>query len=352
MSLTARNFSNGLTLDRRFSVAPMLAWTDRHERFLLRLISKRVLLYTEMITTGALIYGDALRYLEKHGFETPVAIQIGGSNPVEMASCARMAAEQGYDEININVGCPSDRVQSGRFGACLMAEPRVVADCVTAIREAVNLEVTVKTRIGIDNDYNYEDLKSFVDKVGAAGCVVFIIHARKAWLKGLSPSQNRSIPPLDYATVYRLKQEFPEYQWIINGGIADFDDAQKHLSHVDGVMLGRAVYHNPYVLAELDQKFYASTQPVLTRLQVLEQYLKYVEQQIDRGISLKWLSNHILGLFNGIPGAKAWRRHISEHAHKPGAGIDIVWQAYNHISIAESRRTDRPLTSESRAQFA
>ena len=352
MSFTVRNVSKSFTLDRKFSVAPMLAWTDRHERYLLRLISKRILLYTEMITTGALIYGDASRYLEMHQSEHPVAIQLGGSGPTEMARCARLAAEHGYDEININVGCPSDRVQSGRFGACLMAEPQVVADCVTAVGEAVNLDVTVKTRIGIDNDYTYEDLKSFVTVVGAAGCGVFIIHARKAWLKGLSPSQNRSIPPLDYSTVYRLKQDFPEYKWIINGGIADLDGAQKHLHLVDGVMLGRAIYHNPYILAGLDQKYYASKQPVLTRLQVLEQYLKYVEQQIDRGIKVKWLSNHILGLFNGIPGAKGWRRHISEHAHKPGAGIDTFWEAYSFISAAESRQPDQRLTSNNQAQLA
>lgn len=343
MPLTVTNSSGNVELDRRFSVAPMLTWTDRHERYLLRRISKRILLYTEMITTGALLYGDAARYLDMHASEHPVAVQLGGSDPKELAMCARLAAERGYDEININVGCPSDRVQSGRFGACLMAEPEVVANCVTAMRESVDIEVTVKTRIGIDDRDSYGDLKSFVSQVGGAGCRIFIVHARKAWLKGLSPSQNRNIPPLDYATVYRLKQDFPGYQWIVNGGVADFDQAEQHLRHVDGAMLGRAVYRNPYILAGLDQRYYASKQPVPTRREAMGQYIQYIEQQLDRGIPLKRFTNHILGLFHGVPGAKGWRRHISEYAHKPGAGIDTIWQAYSHISTAESRQSDQPL---------
>ena len=336
MPLAVTKLSGSLELDRRFSVAPMLTWTDRHERYLLRLISKRILLYTEMITTGALLHGDAVRYLEMHASEHPVAIQLGGSDPEEMASCARLAAERGYDEININVGCPSNRVQSGRFGACLMAEPEVVANCVAAMRAAVDIEVTVKTRIGIDDRDSYQELSSFISYVGAAGCRVFIVHARKAWLKGLSPSQNRNIPPLDYATVYRLKQDFPQYLWIINGGVVDFERAEKHLLQVDGVMLGRAVYHNPYILAGLDQRYYASTQPQTTRHQILEQYIQYAERQLDKGIPLTRLTNHLLGLFHGVPGAKGWRRHLSEYAHKPDAGIDTIWQAYAHVSSAES----------------
>lgn len=305
----------------------MLDWTDRHERYFLRLITKHALLYTEMITTGALLHGDQQRHLQFNTEEHPVAVQLGGSEPNDMASCAKLVEDQGYDEVNINVGCPSDRVQRGRFGACLMADPNLIAECVDAMQSAVSIPVTVKHRIGIDHQDSYEELETFVRIVSEAGCQTFIVHARKAWLKGLSPKENRDVPPLKYDWVYQLKQTFPELVFVINGGIKTLDACDEHLQQLDGVMMGREAYHNPYLLATVDQRFYADEAPIPSRKQVLERYIDYVQQQLDQGIYLKHMSRHILGLFQGVAGAKAWRRLLSENAHKPASGVALLREA-------------------------
>ena len=305
--------------------------TDRHDRFFLRLISRHTLLYTEMITTGALRYGDAARLLAYHPTERPVGVQLGGSNPREMAECGRMVQSWGYDEVNINVGCPSDRVRHGRFGACLMEEPERVAACVSALNRAVDIPVTVKTRIGIDQRDSYEDLVHFVETVAGAGCGTFIIHARKAWLHGLSPKQNREIPPIRHDIVRRLKHDLPQLEIIINGDITTLDDAQLHLEDVDGVMLGREAYRNPYLLAWVDHLFFNDPHPIPSRLQVVEQFIPYVEQQLASGVYLSRMTRHILGLFQGVRGAKAWRRHMSENAHKTGAGVETIRGALEKI---------------------
>lgn len=302
----------------------MMECTDRHDRYFLRLISRHTLLYTEMITTGALRYGDAARLLAYHPTERPVAVQLGGSDPREMAKCGRMVQDWGYDEININVGCPSDRVQSGRFGACLMEEPEKVAACVDALNRAVDIPVTVKTRIGIDQRDSYEDLVYFVETVAGAGCRTFIIHARKAWLRGLSPKENREIPPIRHDVVRRLKQDLPQLEIIINGGITTLEDAQQHLEKVDGVMLGREAYRNPYLLAWVDHLFFDDRHPIPSRLQIVERFIPYVEQQLASGVYLSRMTRHILGLFQGVRGAKAWRRYMSENAHRAGAGVETI----------------------------
>ncbi len=309
---------------RRLCVAPMLEWTDRHFRFFLRLISRRAFLYTEMITTGAVLCGDRKRLLEYDPAEHPVALQLGGSDPTALAECARIAEGFGYDEVNLNVGCPSDRVQSGRFGACLMAEPDLVAECVAAMRGAVSIPVTVKTRIGIDDKDSYEELTHFVGTVAQAGCETFIIHARKAWLKGLSPKENREIPPLRYDVARRIKQDFPSLEVILNGGILTMEESLEHLKEFDGVMLGRAAYHNPYMLAEADRLVFGDNHPIPSRREVLDAFLPYVEKELARGIRLQGISRHILGLFHGAPGGRLWRRHISENAVRPGAGADVL----------------------------
>ncbi|MCB1735901.1 MAG: tRNA dihydrouridine(20/20a) synthase DusA [Gammaproteobacteria bacterium] len=299
----------------------MLDWTDRHCRYFLRLISRHTLLYTEMITTGALLHGDVERHLRYDASEHPLAVQLGGSEPDDLARCARLAEEWGYDEVNLNVGCPSERVQNGAFGACLMAEPRLVADCVKAMRDAVSIPVTVKHRIGIDARDSYPELLDFVGTVAEAGCEVFIVHARKAWLSGLSPKENREVPPLRYEVVADLKRDFPERQFVLNGGIQTLDDAETHLHTFDGVMLGRAAYHDPYLLAEVDRRIYADPHPVPSRADIVEAFIPYVETQLAAGLRLNHLTRHILGLFQNIPGARHWRRHLSEHAHRPDAGI-------------------------------
>ncbi|UPW19414.1 tRNA dihydrouridine(20/20a) synthase DusA [Agarivorans sp. TSD2052] len=310
----------------RFSVAPMLDWTDRHCRFFHRLMSKQTLLYTEMVTTGAILHGkgDYLGFSEQ---EHPVALQLGGSNPSELAECAKRAEDLGYDEVNLNVGCPSDRVQNGRFGACLMAEPSLVAECISTMQQQVNIPVTVKTRIGIDEQDSYSFLRTFIDQVAAAGCETFIIHARKAWLSGLSPKQNRDIPPLDYSRAYQVKQDYPQLTISVNGGITSLAQSLEHLEHLDGVMMGREAYHNPYLLAAVDQQIFASKEASLTRHQVAELMLPYIEQHLAAGGRLQHISRHILGLFQGCVGARAWRRHLSENAHKSGAGIDVMHAA-------------------------
>lgn len=325
----------------------MLDWTDRHCRYLLRLISRHALLYTEMVTTGAILHGRHTRHLHHDATEHPLALQLGGSDPAALAECARIGAGFGYDEINLNIGCPSDRVQSGRFGACLMAEPALVAECVAAMGDAVSVPVTVKTRIGIDDMDSYAALANFIGTVAAAGCNTFIIHARKAYLKGLSPKENRTVPPLKYEYAWQLKTDFPRLTIVVNGGITDLDAAQQQLAHVDGVMLGRAAYHDPYLLADVDRRFFADPHPVLSRKQVVEAMLPYIERELSDGTSLKQITRHMLGLFQGMPGARHWRRHLSQYAVQPGADIAVVLQALEIIQDFDGNVT---LTSGYRKQ--
>ena len=318
-------------INRKFTVAPMLDWTDRHCRYFHRLLTKQALLYTEMVTTGALLNGDVERHLRFNAFEQPVALQLGGSEPKEMAACARLAEDYGYAEVNINVGCPSERVQKGAFGACLMAEPHLIADCVAAMQAAVNMPVTVKNRIGIDEQQERDSLFNFVETVAQAGCQTFIVHARKAWLKGLSPKENREIPPLNYALVYELKQAFPQLEIIINGGITTLEQCQHHLQFVDGVMVGREAYHNPWLLAQVDSQLYAAPDSFNQRKAVIDAFIPYVEQQLSQGGTLAPMSKPILGLFQGIAGARYWRRYISENAFKSNADAKILLQAMQKI---------------------
>jgi tRNA-dihydrouridine synthase A len=314
----------------------MMEWTDRHCRHFLRLISKRTFLYTEMVTAEAVLHGDRERVLGFDAAEHPLALQLGGSDPKKLAAAARVGADYGYDEINLNVGCPSDRVQSGRFGACLMAEPNLVGACVTEMGASSGLPVTVKCRIGIDDQDAEESLDRFIDTVAAAGCTTFIVHARKAWLQGLSPKQNRDVPPLDYARVYRLKQRRPELEIIINGGIESFVAAKTQLAQVDGVMLGRAAYADPYLLSEVDGVLFGEDGPAPSRLDVLDAFRPYVEERLARGSRLNQLTRHILGLFHGQPRARAFRRHLAENAHLDGAGIEVLEEARS-IVVGERR---------------
>ncbi len=314
-------------LNRKLSIAPMLDWTDRYCRYFLRLISKHTLLYTEMVTTGALLHGDQARHLDFDPTEHPVALQLGGSDPAELAACARLAEQWGYDEINLNVGCPSDRVQSGMFGACLMATPQVVADGVAAMLDATSLPVTVKHRIGIDDLDSYEALTNFVATVSGAGCSTFIIHARKAWLSGLSPRENREIPPLRYDVVHQIKRDFPRLEIILNGGITTLAQAQEQLAHVDGVMIGREAYQNPWILAEADRLLFGDDHPIPSRHQIIEQLMPFAEEQHAKGAPVNRISRHILGIFQGQPRARSWRRHISENAHRAGATPDVIAEA-------------------------
>ncbi|WP_268964510.1 tRNA dihydrouridine(20/20a) synthase DusA [Rheinheimera sp. UJ63] len=305
-------------LPQRLSVAPMLDWTDQHCRYFHRLMSQHAVLYTEMVTTGAIIHGkgDYLGYNEQ---EHPLVLQLGGSDPKDMATCAKLAEQRGYDAININVGCPSDRVQNGMFGACLMAQPQRVADCVKAMQDQVAIPITVKTRIGIDDSDEYQFLQDFVQMVADAGCQQFVIHARKAWLKGLSPKENREVPPLNYARVYQLKQDFPTLDISINGGIKTLAEAATHLTQLDGVMIGREAYTNPYILSEVDAQLYGDTHPVLSQHQLVRQMLPYIEQQMQQGARFWHIARHMLGLFQGLPGARQWRRLLSEQGHLSSA---------------------------------
>jgi tRNA-dihydrouridine synthase A len=314
-------------LDRRLSVAPMMDCTDRHCRYFLRLIARRVLLYTEMIPTGAILRGDRDRWLRFDPAEHPVALQLGGADPDQLARAAEFGEAQGYDEINLNVGCPSDRVQSARFGACLMAEPELVASCVRAMQAAVAVPVTVKTRIGIDDRDSYDFLQRFVATVAGAGCSTVILHARKAWLTGLSPKDNREIPPLRYDLVHRVKADFPELEVIANGGIRTVEQAQNQLALIDGVMLGRKAYQDPYCLAEWQQALLGAEEPVPTRREIVERLLPYVERELEGGTPLKAIARHILGLFQGLPGARAWRRALSDAAHRKGVGPEVIRDA-------------------------
>ena len=315
------------TIDRRLSVAPMLDWTDRYFRYFARLISRHTLLYTEMVTSGALLHGDQARFLDFDLLEHPLALQLGGSDPAELASCSRLGEQWGYDEINLNLGCPSDRVQSGRFGACLMKQPRQVADCIRAMRDATDLPVTAKHRIGVDEQDSYAALRDFVGILAEAGCECFIVHARKAWLQGLSPKENREIPPLQYPVVYRLKQEFPGLDIIINGGITSLDQCADLLQRVDGVMIGREAYHNPWILADADQRIFGDSGTPPTRHQVVERLLPFIDRELALGTPLQRITRHLLGLFHGQPNARAWRRHLSERAHLPGADSRVVIEA-------------------------
>jgi tRNA-dihydrouridine synthase A len=304
----------------RLSVAPMMDWTDRHCRYFHRLLSPHALLYTEMVTTGALIHGDAPRHLRFHAAERPVALQLGGSDPDDLAACAEMAAEYGYDEINLNCGCPSDRVQKGRFGACLMAEPDLVAASVAAMqRAAPHIPVTVKTRIGIDHQDSYEFLKTFVDTIADKGCTTFIIHARKAWLSGLSPKENREKPPLHYDRVDQLKKDFPELRFVLNGGITSLDQAAELLGRFDGIMIGREAYQNPWILAAIESEIF-HTPPAPARDDIARAMIPYIEREnAQYGTEVKSVTRHMTGLFQGLPGARAWRQSLSTLPHEPGA---------------------------------
>lgn len=318
-------------LDRAVCVAPMLDWTDKHCRYFHRLLSANAVLYTEMVTTGALINGDRLRHLGFNQQEHPVALQLGGSAVQDLVVCSKMAEEYGYDEVNLNVGCPSDRVQNGRFGACLMAEPDLVAECVAAMHESVAIPVTVKSRIGIDDQDSYEELVNFVAKVSAGGCDTFILHARKAWLSGLSPKQNREVPPLRYEVVQQIKRDFPDLEIIINGGITSLEQTSALLQSVDGVMIGREAYHNPYLLADVDTLFYQQERVYQTRHEVVMALLPYLQEQLSQGVRLHSMTRHILGLFHGLKGARAWRRHLSEQGPKAGADENVVLQALEFV---------------------
>ncbi|HEX4892250.1 MAG TPA: tRNA dihydrouridine(20/20a) synthase DusA [Hyphomicrobiaceae bacterium] len=325
------------TSQHRFCVAPMMDWTDRHCRFFHRLITRRAQLYTEMVTAEAILHGKRDQLLGFSGEEHPVALQLGGSDPGRLAAAARIGADYGYDEINLNVGCPSDRVQEGRFGACLMAEPDLVGDCVSAMRAAVSVPVTVKCRIGIDDQDSEADLERFATTMIAAGIEVLIVHARKAWLKGLSPKENREIPPLDYDRVYRLKARHPELMVVINGGIASLEEAEAHLPHVDGVMLGRAAYQTPYdVLADVDRRIYGEEGARRTRAEILERLMPYVAAHLARGGRVSNVTRHILGLYHGRPRGRHFRRHLSEHGTRAGAGVEVIADA---LALVEQGRS-------------
>ena len=312
------------------SVAPMLDWTDRHCRYFYRVMSKHTVLYTEMVTTGAILFGKG-DYLSFNKEEQPVVLQLGGSDAKAMTECAKIAEQRGYNEININVGCPSDRVQNGRFGACLMAEPTLVADCINEMQAAVNIPVTVKSRIGIDDQDSYEFLHHFIEHVASAGCQHFIIHARKAWLSGLSPKQNREVPPLDYQRVYQIKQDFPKLEISINGGIKSYLEANEHLTHLDGVMIGREVYQNPYMLSEADQSIWQSDAKVLLRSEVIEQMAGYIDHHVANGGRAWHVLRHMLGLCNGLAGARQFRRYLSETASREGANSNVLLEAFDNV---------------------
>ncbi len=319
----------------------MMEWSDRHCRYFWRQLTQQAVLYTEMVTTGAIIHAGPKRFLTFHEDEHPLALQLGGSNAVELAHCAKIAEQWGYDEINLNCGCPSDRVQNGMFGACLMAQPQLVADGIKAMQDACSIPVTVKHRIGIDDMESYEEMVDFIRPIMETGCSTFIVHARKAWLKGLSPKQNREVPPLNYPMVYQLKQDFPQLEIIINGGLTTLEQCEVHLQHIDGVMLGRSAYHNPYLLAEIDYRLYHQSDGTMTksRDQVLLDFIPYVEEQLANGVALNHITRHILGLFQGVPGAKLFRRHISEQAHKKGAGIEVIYRA-RELMLGAYQRTE------------
>ncbi len=323
--------ANPIQPDRRLSVAPMMDCTDRHDRVFLRGATRRALLYTEMVVADAVLHGDRERLLGFDEVEQPLALQLGGSDPDRLAEASLIAEGFGYREVNLNVGCPSDRVQSGRFGACLMAEPDLVAQCVMAMQDAASIPVTVKCRIGIDDMDDEETLPAFIDAIAETGCTSFTVHARKAWLQGLSPKQNREIPPLRYDVVYAAKQRFPKLEIVINGGVPDLDAAREHLCHVDGVMIGRAAYHIPQVLAEADRQIFGEDRRPVSRREMVEAYLPYLARNLAEGVPLHRMTRHMLGLYQGQPGARAWRRHLSTFAPKPCAGLEVIERALGMV---------------------
>ena len=329
MPLTSASNSTRVRTEpsRRFSVAPMMDWTDRHCRFFLRLLSRHTLLYTEMVTTGALLNGDAQRFLQHDAAEYPLALQLGGSVPADLATCARLAQAAGYDEVNLNVGCPSDRVQNNMIGACLMGHPALVADCVKAMLDAVEIPVTVKHRIGINGRDSYDELCDFVGQVRDAGCRSFTVHARIAILEGLSPKENREIPPLRYDVAAQLKTDFPDLEFVLNGGIKTLDECEAHLQTFDGVMLGREAYHNPYVLAEVDQRLFGSQAPVISRSEALARLRPYIVAHLQAGGAMHHITRHILGLGQGFPGARRFRQMLSADIHKTDDPLGLLDQA-------------------------
>jgi tRNA-dihydrouridine synthase A len=327
-----------IDIKRKFSIAPMMEWTDRHCRFFHRLLTRRALLYTEMVTTGAVLHGDRARLIGFDPAEHPVALQLGGSEASALAQCARIGADMGYDEVNLNVGCPSDRVQEGRFGACLMAEPALVADCVAAMKAAVKVPVTVKCRIGIDDQDPERALEAFAGAVEAAGVDALIVHARKAWLKGLSPRENRDVPPLDYEVVYRLKAAHPRLPVVLNGGVATVEAVRAHLARVDGVMMGRAAYQEPWRLMAVDPLLFGEAAPFAAPRDAAQALMPYIERELARGVRLHAVTRHLLGLFHGVPGARAYRRHLAVEAVKPGANAQVLADALAQV-------LDRPADS-------
>jgi tRNA-dihydrouridine synthase A len=325
MRTTADNFPYPV------SIAPMMQRTDRHYRYMMRLITGRTLLYTEMVTAAALEHGDAERFLAYDETEHPVALQVGGDDPELLANAARLAEEYGYDEINLNVGCPSNRVQNGNFGACLMQTPDVVAAGVRAMQQATSIEVTVKHRIGVDDQDDWEDLRRFVETVAETGCRRFTVHARKAWLQGLSPKENRNVPPLKYDLVYRLKQEFPGLDIEINGGIRTLDEIEEHLEEVDAVMLGRAAYDDPFLFAEVDRRFFGDEPRLTSEVEVVERMVPYVAGRLAEGDRLSWITKHMINLFAGQPGARKWRQHLTEESVRDGADETVILEALEHV---------------------
>ena len=319
-------------IDRRLSIAPMMDHTDKHFRYFMRLLTKHSVLYTEMITTGALIHGNRNKFLSFNSNENPIAIQLGGNHPKELAACACMAENEGYDEINLNIGCPSDRVQNGKFGASLMSNKDLVAECVNNISANITIPVTIKTRIGIDDHDSYEFLKEFVGTVSQAGCKTFIIHARKAILKGLSPKENRNIPPLDYKRVYKIKETFPNIDIIINGGFTRIEQIEPQFEYVDGVMIGRAAYKNPFLIATIDNLIFNNSQTLVTRKNILEKYKSYAEKQIQKGVSLSNLTRHIIGLYQGQSGARKYRQMISSDISKNKNNINFFEEIIKSIA--------------------
>ena len=324
--------------EKIFAVAPMMEWTDRHCRFFHRVLTRRARLYTEMVTTAALLHGPRARLIGFDAAEHPIALQLGGSDARDLAQCARMAEDEGYDEVNLNVGCPSTRVQRGAFGACLMREPELVGECIAAMRAAVRIPVTVKCRIGVDDQDPRQALFGFVETVSRAGCATFVVHARIAILKGLSTKENREIPPLDYDLVFALKRARPDLTVVLNGGVTTLEQATAHLTHVEGVMMGRAAYQTPWILREVDEHLFGETNPIQTRLQAIEAFMPYVAREHANGTPLNAMTKHLLGLYNGLPGARAFRRHLSENAIKPGAGVEVVRRALNLVSSDDAER--------------
>jgi tRNA-dihydrouridine synthase A len=309
---------------RRVSLAPMMDWTDRFYRYFLRQISSHMYLYTEMVTTGAILRGDKNRHLDFDAVEHPIALQLGGSDPKALAECAKMAEDWGYDEVNLNVGCPSDRVQSGMFGACLMFKPALVAECVFAMKNTVSIPVTVKTRLGVDESDSWEFLEEFIDTVKSAGCEEFIVHARKAWLKGLSPKENRTVPPLDYSKVHLVKEKWPELEISINGGFRNLDLVEEQLKYVDGVMIGREAYENPYKMIDIDKRFYGIEGPIKTRREVLESMIPFIEKEMALGHPMNRLTRHMLGLYHGVAGGRYFRRTLSEGVSKGRGDMEFI----------------------------